>query len=338
MIPEHYWRIARRWFWLIGGIAIGCAVFAVFAVGSVAGSAEPGYSSAVTLGVTRIVSFGGTVTVGGQGDPQLLANYTENVATRGSTPQFLRRLNDELEKEGLIIPDAALARKIDFVANPGLFRVDIVAEADTPEDAQLMSETTAELLVAEVTAEETRIKQSLTTATEQQQTELLANLNQVYADRIARLSALGEPALREALDNLIRSGIGSDLNATFATLVQDLARITADPQLAVLNSEAQSLERQLGDLSDSQRSFSDDILRGDPVSIVDPVDTVQLAPETSLRTRDLALMGLVVGLVMGWIVATIVDGQVMGRRFERAKEEEWETTTTEGMARYFSHD
>jgi hypothetical protein len=204
-----------------------------------------------------------------------------------------------------------------------------------------MAETAAELLVEEVSGEETRIKESLTTATAQQQTELLSALNQVYADRIERLGLLGEPTLREALDNLVRSGIGADLSGTFSTLVQDLARITADPQLAILNSEAQSLERQLAELSDNQRSFSDEILRGDPVSIIDPVDTVQLAPEASLRTRDLGLMGLVVGLVIGWIAATIIDGQVMGRRFERAEEEEWETTpppATEGISRYFSHD
>jgi hypothetical protein len=125
---------------------------------------------------------------------------------------------------------------------------------------------------------------------------------------------------------------------TYASLVADLARIGSDPQLAVLNSQAQSLEGQLATLSDTQRSFSDQILQGKPLSIVDPVNTVQLPPASSLRTRDLAVMGIIAGLVLGWIAAAVVDGVLMGWRIERARREEWETVNTASVDRYFSRD
>lgn len=338
MIPEHYWRISRRWFWLIGGVALAVMLFAVVALPTVMGGGAPGHSSAVTLGVTRVVTLSGSVTVGADGDQQLMASYTENVANGGNTPQFLRELSTRLAAAGVNVDDASLARKLTFKPNPGLFRVDITAEAATAEEAQLIASTAASLMVEDITAEERRIRDSLTATTAEQQTQLLASLNQVYADRTARLAALGEPALREGLDNLIRSGVSSNINVDFATLVADFARITSDSQLAVLNSSATSLETQLAQLSDTQRSFSDEILRGSPISIVDPVDTVQLAPKASLRTRDLGVMGLVAGLVLGWIAASIADGWVIGNRMERAKREEWDTTPSAGLERFFSHD
>lgn len=337
MIPEHYWRILRRWFWLIGAVAAVCVVFAVAVMPSFLGAASAGHSSAVTLGVTRVVSLSGTVSMG-VGDQDLMSSYTENVAQRGNTPQFLRQLNTRLANEGLMLSDASLARKLDFTPVPGLGRIDIVAEAGLEADAQLMASTAAQLMVEEITAEETRIRDSLTLATTEQQAQLLERLNLVYADRNTRLAAIGEPALREALDNLIRSGVSADVNQSFNQLVQDLARVSGDPQLAVLNSEAESLERQLATLSDTQRAFSAEILRGDPVSIVDPVDTVQLPPATSLRTRDLGLMGVFAGLILGWVVASLADGWVISNRMERARREEWDTVSTTGIERFFSHD
>jgi hypothetical protein len=308
MIPEQYWRILGRWWWLIGGVAVFTALLAIVAAGQFVGKTGATNSSAVTLGVTRIVSFGGTVTVGGSGDPQLLASYTENIAERGNTPQFRKVLSERLALQGVAVSDSALGKKVDFKPVPGLFRIEITAESDTAAEAQIIAEAAAALLVEEVTAEENRIKTTLREASAQQQTELLNRLNTVYQARITRLSALGEPALKEALDNLVRRGITPDLSAEFSTLVQDLARISADPEMAIMNSEAQSLEQQLANLSDSQRGFSDEILRGNPVSVVTPASTAPVPPAPTLRTRDIALMGLVVGLVAGWVLASLAEG------------------------------
>lgn len=339
MIPEQYWRIARRWFWLIGGIALACAMFSVVVVGEVAGKSKPTYNAATTLGVSRIVSFGGTITQGGDpADPTLLSNYTDNIASRGTTPQFVTMLSGELAKKGIVMNDTVLSRKVKFISNPGLFRVDITATASDPAVAQTIAQTAADLLAKDVTDEETRIRTALNSSTDQQQVQLLARLTTVYEQRTARLALLGQPALMEALDNMVRRGVTADLGAQFTTLVGDLARITSDTELTVLNSEASSLEVQLAQLSESRRGYSDEILIGAPVSIVDPVDTSPVPLASSLRSKDLALMGLIAGLVIGWIVATLADGWAFANRMERAKREEWSVTSTAGVERYFNHE
>lgn len=339
MIPEHYLRIAKRWFWLMGAVMAACVAVAVLVVPGMVQAAPPGNSAAITLGVTRLVSASGSVTTaGGTGTPELLANYTQHVADRGNTPQFQKELQDRLAAQGVLIPSAALDKKVTFTADPGLFRVSVIATAASPEEAQLIADTASLLMIDDITAEEARVKADLTATTNAQQTQLLAQLNTVYTQRSAQLALLGEPTIRLALDDLVRSGVGQDLTVTFSNLVADLARLGSDPQLAVLNSQAASLEQQLTTLADTQRSFSDQILQGKPLSVVNPTSTVELAPTSSLRTRDLGLMGLVAGVVLGWIAAAAADGFVVGWKTERARKEEWETVNTDRVDRYFSHD
>ncbi|MEO8457522.1 MAG: hypothetical protein ABI559_06895 [Chloroflexota bacterium] len=339
MIPEHYIRIAKRWAWLIAGVVVACVLVAVLAVPALMGSSVAAHSAATTLGVTRLVSASGSVTTaGGTGTPELLSNYTQSVADRGNTPQFQKELQDRLAAQGVIVPAAALAKKVVFKPDVGLFRVTVTASDASATNAQIIADTAAALVTDDITAEEGRVKADLTSTTALQQTQLLAQLNAVYAARTTELANVGEPAIRAALDDLVRSGVGQDPSKTFTALVANLARLGSDPQLAVLNSQATSLETQLGALSDLQRSFSDQILQGKPLSVVDPTSTVQLAPPTALRTRDLALMGIVAGLVLGWIAAAVTDGFIVGRRMDRARREEWETVNTARVDRYFSHD
>lgn len=323
MIPEQYWRVLRRWYWLIGGIALAAAIVAVLTVPLVISSSSGGYSAAVTLGVTRMVSFGGT-TSAAEGDAEILSSYTSNIANRGSSPQFLDTLESELATEGLNVSSGDLDRALVFDANEGLFRITVEATAEVPNDARLIAETAAQELIAYAKAEEDRIKESLNATSQQQEAQLLARLDEVYQDRVDRLAELGEPTLREALDEMVRSGVGSDLEEEFDTLVQNLARISGDPQLAILNAEASSLEAQLADLSESRRNFSNELLQGDPVSVVTPVETVPLVPPASLRTRDIGLMGLVVGLILGWIAANAAESMQLSERMKKRREEEWE--------------
>lgn len=320
MIPEQYWRILKNWYWVIGGIALACALIAAVALPALLGGDGGGYNSSVTLGVTRMVSFSGT-TAAGEGDDVAMASYTTSIAGRGSSPQFHSALKDALKAKGV-----TLTSDPTFTANEGLFRITIEATADVPNDAQVIAETAAEQLIADTKAEEGRIVLSLTSTNDQQETDLLSRLSVVYQDRLDRLLWLGEPAVREALDELVQRGVGASLGADYVRLVEDMARLSADPQLAVLNTEAEALESQLAEISAARRDFSTELLQGDPVSIVTPAETVPFPAAATLNARDSAVMGLLVGLVLGWITANILESAQLNLRMKKHHEEEWDTS------------
>ena len=322
MIPEHYWRILRNWHWVIGGVSLACALIAAAVLPALLSGDGGGHGSSVTLGVTRMVSFSGT-TIAGEGDDEAMASYTTSIAERGSSPQFLATLKGALEAKGV-----TLKSDPSFTANEGLFRITIEATAGVPNDAQVIAETAAEQLIGDTTAEEGRIALSLTSTSEQQETKLLARLGVVYQDRQDRLLELGEPSVREALDGLISRGLAASLTADFTRILADMARISSDPELAVLNTEAEALESQLAEISAARRDFSTELLQGDPVSIVTPAETVPFAPVTALKARDSAVMGLLVGLVLGWIAANMLESMQLNLRMKKHHEEEWDTSLT----------
>ena len=331
MIPDHYWRILRNWYWLIGGFALACALIAAAVLPALLNGDGSGHSSSVTLGVTRLVSFSGT-TAAGEGNGDAMASYTTSISERGSSPQFLSTLKDTLADEGV-----TLKADPGFTANEGLFRITIEATADVPNDAQVIAETAAELLIADTTAEEGRIALSLTSTSDQQESELLVRLSAVYADRLDRLLELDEPDVREALTGLVSRGVSASLTADYVGLVEDLARLSGDPQLTVLNTEAEALESQLAEISTARRDFSAELLQGGPVSIVSPAETVPFAPATTLKARDSFVMGLLVGLVLGWIGANMLESMQLNLRMKKHREEEWDTSLS-SVGSLFSDD
>lgn len=308
MIPEQYWRILRVWFWLIGLIAIGGAALAIVAVPQIRGNGEPGNTASVTLGVTRLVSTDGSLTtIGGPSDGTLLDSYTQSIVARGNTPQFVAEVAASLAEQGLVVDPSTLARKVTFSADPGLFRVLITVNSQSPDDAQLIAQTAAQQMIDDTSQEETRVITGVQENLAQEQQKLTDRLNQVYADRDAKLASLGDAQISQALNDLIAKGIGPDLASTFDTLVADLARVSSDTELALMNGEAKSLESQLDEVSDGQSRFSGNSLTGTPVTIINPVSTVQLPAPDGLRIRDMALMGGLAGLVLGWFVAVGLD-------------------------------
>ena len=322
MIPDHYWRILKNWYWIIGGTALVCALIAAAALPALLSGDGGGYSSSVTLGVTRMVSFSGT-TVAGEGDDEAMASYTTSIAERGTSPQFRAVLDDALKAKGVTLTD-----DVSFTANEGLFRITIEARSGVRGDAQIITETAAEQLIADTTAEEGRIAFSLTSTNDQLETELLARLSLVYQDRLERLLGLGEPAVRTALEAWVSRGLSASISADYVKFIEDVARLSADPQLAVLNTEAEALESQLAEISAARRDFSAELLLGNPVSIVTPAETVPLAAASVLKARDSALMGLLVGLAFGWIVANMLESMQMNLRMKKHHEEEWDTSLT----------
>src|SRR3990172_9534011 len=173
MIPDTYWQLLRRWFWLIllFVVAGAAAGFSLLPIGLGQSSS---YSSSVTLGLARFVSFSGTVSAGSASDEgALLGEYTITIAELAKTPQFQSRLKDALADEGMKVTEPELAKKVKVVPDKALFRVTVLATSSDPYKADLLASTAADVLKAHVSAQEQRIVDSLNVTMGQQRTELL---------------------------------------------------------------------------------------------------------------------------------------------------------------------
>src|SRR4030042_1939481 len=103
MIPEQYWQILRRWFWIIGLLGLLGGAAGLFLLPMGLGGEASAYDASTTLQVSRFVSFGGTVTAGSGGGGELLTNYTTSIAEKAKTGQFQARLRAALEEDGLAV-------------------------------------------------------------------------------------------------------------------------------------------------------------------------------------------------------------------------------------------
>lgn len=330
MIPEQYWVIIRHWFWLIGLVAIGGALVGVFLIHPMVAGASEGYNARATLGVRRLVTNVGTTT----GDPDLLGDYTDYIALQAQTPQTIVRLRNDLADLGYAMSEAAASGKVNVTSDRGLVRVNIEAKAGTEELANAVASSMAAILIDRMASEEQNLSETLAGDTESKRTDLLNDLTDVYQKRKDRLELLDAGTLQTALDDVVRRGVGSDLVDEFKKIVNDIAFTTGDSQLAILNSEAESIEAQLGVLSEAERSVT--IGAGEaPVFLLNPVETVGTPLDVAKR-RDMALLGLIGGLVLGWIVANSTESYMVKRRAasvgqapaaepDPAIEDEWET-------------
>jgi len=324
MIPEQYWRIIARWFWIIIGLGIAGGAAGLFLI-PIGLSSRSEYDASMTLAVSRFVSFGGTVTAGsgGGGEGTLLADYTTSIADKSKTVQFQARLRDAVESEGLF--GAALLKKVTVTADRALFRVHIQATASNARDAEILAQEAANILTEQVVAEETSIKDGLGANTDEQRAELLSRLSDLNTQRIEKLRSLDAAAVRTALDDLLRQGgAGNDLTEAFRGIMEDLALITGDADLAAINARSDALQAELTTLARAEESFSVDLLKfGQPVFVLDPVETVTTEPESALRKRDMVVLGGGAGLIMGWLVANMAE-RVRNGRGSRPEEEEEE--------------
>jgi hypothetical protein len=324
MIPEQYWQILRRWFWIIISLGVIGGVFGLF-VFPLGFGGSSAYDASTTLGVSRFISFGGTVTAGSGASGTLLSDYTTSIAQMSASVQFQARLRDALKEQGVVISEAALAKKLGISADRGLFRINIRATASSAKQAEILAQAAADVLMDQVVAEETRIKEGLGANTDQQRTELLRRLSDLNEQRVERLEALDYAALRTTLDNLIRDGgVGNDLTEEFRKIMENLVIVAGDADLAIINAQAAALQDGLTTLARAEESFAFDVSQfGQPVFVVNPVETVATEPESSLRKRDMLVLGIGAGLVMGWVAANMAESARNGRS-SRAKEEDGE--------------
>lgn len=325
MIPEQYWQIIRRWFWIIILLGVAGGAAGVFLLPMGLGSGAAAYDASMTLGVSRLVSFGGTLTpgLGGGGEGTIVADYTASIAEKAKTVQFQARLRAATAERGLTISEAALPQKLSVTADRALFRINIRATASSAKDAEILAEEAANVLAEQVAAEETRIKEGLGANTDERRADLLSRLTEVNKQRDAKLQSLDASALQTVLADLATRGTtGANVTAEFKAIMADLALITGDQDLASLNSHADALERQLAALAQAEESFAVDLLKyGEPTFVLNPVETVATEPDSGLRKRDTLVLGGGVGLIMGWVVANMAEHVRNGRGFRRDEEE-----------------
>ena len=325
MIPEQYWQILRRWFWIIGVLGIAGGVAGLFLLPMGIGGGTSAYAASTTLGVSRFVSFGGTVTAGaGGGNAVLLADYTTSIADMSKTVQFQARLRAALEERGLTVSETALPQKVTVTADRGLFRVNIQATASNADDAETLAQVAADVLTQQVVAEEARIKEGLGANTDQQRADILSQLSELNKQTVDKLKSLNAATLQAALADLVSRGTtGADLSEEFRSILENLAIIAGDADLAAINAQSESLQKQLSDLAQAEQSFSGDVLKyGQPVFVLNPVETVATEPASSLRKRDMLVLGTGAGLVLGWFAANMAEHVRNGRGGRREEEEE----------------
>jgi molybdenum-dependent DNA-binding transcriptional regulator ModE len=325
MIPEQYWQILRRWFWIIIslGVAGGAAGMFVLPMG-LSGSSQ--YDASMSLGVSRFVYFGGTMTAGtGTGDAVVLGDYTASIADKAKTVQFQARLRAALEQQGLFVAEAALPQKVTITADKALFRINIRATASSAKDAEMLAQEAADVLTKQVVDEETRVKEGLGATTDEQRAELLSRLSDLQQQLRQKLQSLDAATLRTALDDLVtRGGVdpGTSLSDEFRFILESLAIISGDQDLADINSHTDALEKKLAALALAEESFSVDLVEsGEPVFVVDPVETVATEASGTLRKRDMLVLGTGAGLIVGWVAANMVDNAWNGRGSRREEEE-----------------
>jgi hypothetical protein len=326
MIPEHYWQIVRRWFWIILllGVMGGAAGLFLLPMGF-SGSSE--YDASLTLGVSRFVYFGGTMTAGtGTGDALVLGEYTASIANKAKTVQFQARLRSALEQQGLFVAEGALPQKVTITADKALFRVGIQATASSANEAETLAQQAADVLTQQVVDEENRVKEGLGANTDEQRTELLSRLSDLDQQRAQRLQELDAASLRTALNDLVARGgadPGANLSDEFRRIMEGLAVIAGDQTLADINSQIDALEKNLAALAVAGESFSVDLSKtGQPVFVLNPVETVATEAESSLRKRDMLVLGTGAGLVMGWVAANVAESARNGRATRREEDDD----------------
>ena len=179
MIPEQYWQLAKRWFWLIGAFAVLGGIAGVLLLPSVAGSSA-GFNSSATLAVSQQASLASVPTSGDvEVDDTVVASYTESLVTYTESPQVIDSVQEVLLLAGFDFQAAELEGMLEVTANPTLFRVTVEASADTAGAATAVATAAMNELTTRAVEEETQLA-----------TSLIANLDKRVADLAARLPAL----------------------------------------------------------------------------------------------------------------------------------------------------
>lgn len=332
MIPPQYMSILKRWFWIIGFLGlVGAALTYLFAVSTGFGQGTS-YDASATLGVSRVLSYGGSVASASSSgaDSDTTATAAVALADWAKSPQFLSRVSQDLAEAGYKVPQFEIYNRISVSSDrsPGL----IVVSSSGAEfnRAQQMVKSTVYVLQERAKADEDQVRTGIDGNLSQLSDDLGKRLSDIYTQLNAKTRNPGDAALRFAMIEFFGRGGPSSPTDEFAAILRDLATANNDPSLIVLLAQADALETKLGEVNADRERLSADLKRWDePLIVVSPVETVNSEAVSRLRKRDLIAMGGMGGLVIGWAVANLAEKVRPGPASQTAptpgnREHEWE--------------
>ena len=318
MIPDEAWRFLQRWLLLlVAAIAAGGALGIVF-LPRLLGASES-YTANAVLSVGRFASPAGVVTATVDPDQsELLQEYTRAVAETARTPRFMAHVREKALARGLQTTVPAINAKVKVEPEPALFLISVQASDSDPRVAEGLVAAMVEAISEEAAAQEQNLRQALAQRAEQGQQQIVERLQTNHPRTLIRLQQLNAAALQSALASL---GGASASPEVARRLVSDLARLSGDPELVVLNAEAEALQRALTDLASAREAVEVALSSaGGPFFLLQPVETVREQPLHAVRTRDALVLGAGAGLVVGWLSASLAD-HVLGRLRRRNHDE-----------------
>lgn len=185
MIPEQYWQLARRWYWVIGLCAVLGAVAGYALLPSVVGGGAS-YNSTATLAVSQYIPVARAVDDSSlSADASVLASYTNAIAAYADTPQFRSDVAELLAESGSAPSSRSIDRMLTVTPNTNLFRLTISVDAGSASQAEELAAAASGALIGHAADEESRLSATLAATLEDQRDELYLRLDELSADKAA---------------------------------------------------------------------------------------------------------------------------------------------------------
>jgi hypothetical protein len=204
MIPEQYIQLARRWAWLIALCGVLGAAAGIFVIPSVVGTSAA-YNSTATLAVSQYIPLARFVDDSSVGpDSQILAAYTDAVASYADSPQFRSDVSARLAATAEAPSNRSIDRMLKVTANPTLFRLTVEVQAGSAALAEAVATAAAEQLIAHATDQEAELSAALAVNLEAQREKLILHLEELAENKAA---GIGDIAAENLEAGVLRSEI-----------------------------------------------------------------------------------------------------------------------------------
>ncbi|MEX2159803.1 MAG: hypothetical protein WEB04_10415 [Dehalococcoidia bacterium] len=314
MIPEQYWHILRRWFWLIAIFGIAGAAISINGLPYVLGSASA-YDASATVSVAHYVSPTRIVEGTAATEDAIVAEYTTAIAAYATTPQFTDAVQKELRAQHINMPVSAIENGLVVKATPQLFRIEIHGSASSAKTTDALVTAAANAMISYAAEEEKRVVWNLVVNLDQQHDQLVASLQDLSKKRTDLLTKAisnagaafsSRPEVERLAGNTALLSTSGGLLNEMRDLLTGVSKVLGDPALVAADVELTTAQQELANVTARAGHVRASHQYGDPLTLLNPTQTVETQAE-SIATRDLAILGGVAGLVAGWAAANMFD-------------------------------